>query len=74
MKLYTVKTDFGTYPDCHYDLAIKTCASAIASGQSPYAFMYDSKTQELVNEFYHNSINIIMQKKPQMTAAMDKEK
>jgi hypothetical protein len=59
MKLYTVETAFGRYPDCHYDLAMKTCANAIASGNSPYAFMYDSKTQALVNEFFHASINIV---------------
>ena len=58
MKLYTVETCFGTYPDCRYELAMKTCATAVASGNSPYAFMYDSKSQELINEFFSADIRI----------------
>lgn len=59
MKLYNVETEFGNYADCHYALAMKTCATAVASGNSAYAFMYDAKTGELVNEFFHSSINLI---------------
>ena len=59
MKLYNVTTEFGNYPDCRYELAMKTCATAVASGNSAYAFMYDAKTQELVNEFFHVNINIV---------------
>jgi len=59
MTLYNVETEFGKFPDCRYELAMKTCASAVASGNSSYAFMYNAKTQELVNEFFHASINII---------------
>ena len=58
MKRYDVETAHGRYPGCRYELAMRTCATAIASGNSPYAFMYDSKTQELINEFFHADIKI----------------
>ncbi len=58
MKLYYVETANGNYANCLYHLAMKACATAIAAHNSPYAFMYDSETGELVNEFFHSSIKI----------------
>lgn len=56
MNLYNVKTALGVYPCCSYNTAMYVCTSAITSGTSPFAIMYDSTTQETVNEFYDSEI------------------
>ena len=55
MKFYTVRTSLGTCRGNHYDSAIRLCASAVQGAHSPFAFMIDEHSNELVSAFYGRS-------------------